>query len=430
MTCVSRKWVQDMEPVGRLIYTGDMAPVRTVNSLIKREWGIELNYSIEQYKAQGHHVFEVMDLHEESYDVILGIDFIKKICWDEQREALVIYANNGRSHSSPNHSSSVSSSSSSHHVNTITDDHASSAHIPPAPYILYNNSRDNNVKVVGRNNDDGEDLPEVLEPERLHCATDEACSEEYEQGRARIMLQLQPLLEVNEGIRGWCNLPYASLSLQLRPCKDNETTYKHQYPLAETAMQMAQPIIDRWLAEDRIETVDGGTTFNSPMLCVPKKDENGRPTAVRLCFDGRNINRFLTGVAEYPIPNIRSELQDFAGCKFFGQVDLSDAYTQIPLDEASRPVTSFMWRGKQYRFKCAIYGLKPVSSHFQRLMAALFGIFPSLSLSSTTCPLHPGRGRSTRSTPGSSSSGSTARTFGSSHRRYRWDTRACTALGT
>lgn len=65
--------------------------------------------------------------------------------------------------------------------------------------------------------------------------------------------------------------------------------------------------------------------------------------------------------------------QKVAGHKYFTTIDLSQAYHRMPVDKKSQPLTAFTYNGIQYMFARAPFGLKPLTSIFQRGMSHLLG---------------------------------------------------------
>ena len=57
-------------------------------------------------------------------------------------------------------------------------------------------------------------------------------------------------------------------------------------------------------------------------------------------------------------------------------IDLSQAYHRLPVHESDQPLTTFMHDGHQYMFKKAPFGLKLLSSLFQRGMSRILGDLP------------------------------------------------------
>lgn len=73
----------------------------------------------------------------------------------------------------------------------------------------------------------------------------------------------------------------------------------------------------------------------SPVLIVNKK--NGDP---RFCFDGRRLNQ-VTKHDSYPLPRVDHILSPLGNAKFISSIDLSKAFWQVPLDDASKEKTAF-----------------------------------------------------------------------------------------
>ena len=76
---------------------------------------------------------------------------------------------------------------------------------------------------------------------------------------------------------------------------------------------------------DIIEKVNGPTNCVSPVIIVPKANNN-----VRLCVDMRRANSAITRV-RYLIPTIYEILQDLNQSKVFSKLDVKWAYHQIAL---------------------------------------------------------------------------------------------------
>ena len=61
---------------------------------------------------------------------------------------------------------------------------------------------------------------------------------------------------------------------------------------------------------------------------------------------------------QHPIPNIREILDQLAGMKFIGKLDLRSGYHQFPLTAASRSLTAFRAGDKLYEYTRIPFGLK------------------------------------------------------------------------
>ena len=102
----------------------------------------------------------------------------------------------------------------------------------------------------------------------------------------------------------------------------------------------------------------GGVTNASPVAWQWKK--NG---ALRLCVDLKvHINGKVMD-EDYPIPDMETTFHNLHGASYFGEIDLSDAYYQIELDDDAKEICTI----SQGLFKmCRLpQGLKNSSSIFQ-----------------------------------------------------------------
>ena len=105
--------------------------------------------------------------------------------------------------------------------------------------------------------------------------------------------------------------------------------------------------LDRKLNElvdlDIIEPVDGPSQWISPVVVIPKKNED-----IRLFVDMRRTNQAVTR-ERYPIPTVDEVIQDLNQSKVFSKLDIRLAYHQIELTPDSREITAFMKHKGVYR---------------------------------------------------------------------------------
>ena len=101
--------------------------------------------------------------------------------------------------------------------------------------------------------------------------------------RDRLLTSLKPALDANAAITGFCNDPAAVVHLSVKDINHSKIVRK-QYNVAAAMHVHVAEILARWLASGRIRRASSHM-FNSPLLPVPKKDETGRMTGVRLCID-------------------------------------------------------------------------------------------------------------------------------------------------
>ena len=212
-------------------------------------------------------------------------------------------------------------------------------------------------------------------PSRLQSFTPAAEAAANKGKKDGMLASLMPLLTINEKWVDMCNDPASIVDLNVKP-EDESKLYKQQYPLAHAAKPHVDKIVARWLLEGKIKKAPPNTRFNSPLLAVPKKDDNGKMTDVRLCIDIRTLNDHLIEDDRLPLPRIPDVLASFAGSMLFGEFDLSEAYFQFRLRESAQKYTAFTWNGQQYVFVGCPFGIKHIPSFFQRYIANLFHDMP------------------------------------------------------
>lgn len=122
--------------------------------------------------------------------------------------------------------------------------------------------------------------------------------------------------------------------------------------------------IDRLLKQGTIAPTNSPWSF--PVVIVAKPDDS-----IRLCVDYRKLNE-VTESDNYPLPVIEDLLMGLGDSKIFTQLDLVQAYHQVPLSEETRPMTAFSIKRGHYEFQSAPYGIKQMPAVFQRLMNNLF----------------------------------------------------------
>lgn len=59
--------------------------------------------------------------------------------------------------------------------------------------------------------------------------------------------------------------------------------------------------------------------------------------------------------------------------RYFSQIDLSNGFNQIRIDDKSKPITSFFILGQQWQYKRVPFGIKPGPKKFQRYVSNVLG---------------------------------------------------------
>ena len=116
----------------------------------------------------------------------------------------------------------------------------------------------------------------------------------------------------------------------------------------------AQKVISKFIDSGVIERVHEPTEWISPGFFVPKPDGS-----VRLVVDYTKLNQHVDRpVHPFPCPQdcIRQLKPD---SRFFMKLDAVQGYYQIPLDEESSRITTFLLHDGRYKFLRAPMGLNP-----------------------------------------------------------------------
>lgn len=132
------------------------------------------------------------------------------------------------------------------------------------------------------------------------------------------------------------------------------------YPVSPAVEKLMFQEIDRMLSLGVIET--SSSPWSSPMRLVVK------PNKIRLCLDARRVNQ-VTKKDAYPLPSIEGIFARLPKANIITKLDLKDAYWQIALDDASKPLTAFTVPGRPlYQFVVMPFGLCNAPQTMCRLM--------------------------------------------------------------
>ena len=95
----------------------------------------------------------------------------------------------------------------------------------------------------------------------------------------------------------------------------------------------------------------------------------------RFVVDARAINSQIIR-DHHSLPKISTIFDRISECKYWSSFDLTSSFTQIGLDENSRPITAFTYKGRQYQWTKMIQGACNSSSEFSRMIGQLFSSVP------------------------------------------------------
>ena len=120
--------------------------------------------------------------------------------------------------------------------------------------------------------------------------------------------------------------------------------------------------LDR-LEHQGIITPVAHSEWAAPIVAVPKSDGK-----FRICGDYKvTVNQALA-VDEYPLPTPEELFSNLAGGRVFSKLDLSQAYLQLPVDEASKPFLAINTHKGLYVYNRLPFGVASAPAIFQKLM--------------------------------------------------------------
>lgn len=113
---------------------------------------------------------------------------------------------------------------------------------------------------------------------------------------------------------------------------------------------------------------------NSPIASPIVVAAKATKPFIRICGDYRRINGYLE-VPKFQVPNVLEQLDKIKGFSVFVDLDLSNAFHQIPIDEASSRILSVTCPVGQFEPKFMPEGISPASLI---LMKTMYDIFSDL----------------------------------------------------
>ena len=189
--------------------------------------------------------------------------------------------------------------------------------------------------------------------------------------RAEFFETIKPSLAENQKIpvTSHCPMPESIIHL---PTQEGATAYRRQYPIPHALRPVLSKQIDEWLKTGTIVKSKVNTSFNSPLLLVPKRNKSGEIVSHRVCLDVRLLNKILPPTFNYPVPLVRDIFDNLAGKKVFTTLDLSNAYHRFKVAPEDVHKLTFTHDNAQYSFIKGCFGVKMLTSQFQKCLAILF----------------------------------------------------------
>ena len=101
---------------------------------------------------------------------------------------------------------------------------------------------------------------------------------------------------------------------------------------------------------------------------VPARKKDG---SIRLCIDHVHLNKVLLRL-HHPVRTIEDIFSNMPNAKVFSIPDAKTSFWQVPLDEESSILTTFITPTVGYKFICMPYGIKTRTEVFQCYIEDLF----------------------------------------------------------
>ena len=99
------------------------------------------------------------------------------------------------------------------------------------------------------------------------------------------------------------------------------------------------------------------------MVIAPKPGNK-----IRECVDLTQLNKAVKREV-HPMASVDESLAKFQGSRIFSKLDANSGFWQIPLDKASRLLTTFVTPYGRYCFNRLPFGISSASKVFQRTMS-------------------------------------------------------------
>ena len=113
---------------------------------------------------------------------------------------------------------------------------------------------------------------------------------------------------------------------------------------------------------DIIEPVEGPTPWVSPVVVVPKQNDE-----IRLCVDMRKANEAIIR-ERYPIPTVDEVLQSLNQSTVFSKLDLKWRYHQLELHPDSRSITTFITHCGLFQYKHLMFRISSAPEVYQHVI--------------------------------------------------------------
>lgn len=175
--------------------------------------------------------------------------------------------------------------------------------------------------------------------------------------------------EVFQSSLGRCTK--AKIKLFLKP--DARPVYCPKRPVAYAALPKVDAELQRLQDKGIISPVKF-SDWATPIVVVRKSDN----ISVRICGDySTGLNNALESDA-HPLPHPDDIFADLAGCQYFSQLDLSDAYLQVEIEEESQKYLTINTHRGLFKYNRLPPGIKSAPGAFQRIIDSMVAGIPGV----------------------------------------------------
>ena len=188
--------------------------------------------------------------------------------------------------------------------------------------------------------------------------------------RERIKEGVRKALEDNARLlkNSRCKLRDCEFVVELE--KGARPIFKRPYQIPEAFWEAVNNRCQEWLDNSWVKLLppDQRNNWNSPLLAVKKVSGNKWLGDIRLCMDFRWVNALTLD------PAFHEMLEKLVGMRIFSELDLVNAYHQVPLSEESMLCTGFTIPGKgQAVWTVLFFGTKGAVTFFQKVIELALG---------------------------------------------------------
>lgn len=155
--------------------------------------------------------------------------------------------------------------------------------------------------------------------------------------------------------------------------KENVTPkfYKPR-PVPYAMRKKVETELERLTKQGIIEPVKF-SEWAAPIVPVLKPD-----STARICGDYKLTVNQVSKLEQYPIPKLEDLFEKLSGGEKFSKLDLSHAYQQVTLDEASKPYVTINTHKGLFQVNRLPFGVSSSPAIFQRMMEGLVAEIPNV----------------------------------------------------